>query len=137
MFIPGALHGVEASFLAVTSLRKLRAAFFGGLRGLVGSLLPVLVLFLACLMVIQVVILFFCVVWCPGEVSRVYRLLERVAEGGPGHGPVHLLLQSVAVIGFRWDPEELAWDSLGLPLLSNFVWSYSAFSCCYPWCLVE
>ena len=29
MFIPGALHGVEASFLAGTSLRKLRAAFFG------------------------------------------------------------------------------------------------------------
>ena len=37
----------------------------------------------------------------PGEVSRVYRLLERAAEGGPGHGPVHLLLQSAAVIGFR------------------------------------
>ena len=30
MFIPGALHGVEASFLAGTSLRKLRAAFLGG-----------------------------------------------------------------------------------------------------------
>ena len=29
MFIPGALHGVEASLLAGTSLRKLRAAFFG------------------------------------------------------------------------------------------------------------
>ena len=27
MFIPGALHGIEASFLAGTSLRKLRAAF--------------------------------------------------------------------------------------------------------------
>ena len=43
MFIPGALHGIEASFRAGTSLRKLRAALFGGLRGLVGSLLPVLV----------------------------------------------------------------------------------------------
>ena len=29
MFIPGALHGIEASFLAGTSLRKLRAAFLG------------------------------------------------------------------------------------------------------------
>ena len=29
MFIPGALHGIEASFLAGTSMRKLRAAFFG------------------------------------------------------------------------------------------------------------
>ena len=56
--------------------------------------------------------------WC-FEVSRVYRLLERAAEGSPGHGPVHLLLQSAAVIGLRWDPEELAWDRPGLPLLSN------------------
>ena len=29
MFIPGALHGIEASFLAGTSMRKLRAAFLG------------------------------------------------------------------------------------------------------------
>ena len=29
IFLTGALHGVEASFLAGTSLRKLRAAFFG------------------------------------------------------------------------------------------------------------
>ena len=28
MFIPGALHGIEASFLANSSLRMLRAAFF-------------------------------------------------------------------------------------------------------------
>ena len=73
----------------------------------------------------------FCVVWFrfrvlrrylayrPGEVFRVYRLLESAAEGTPGHGPVHLLLQSAAVIGFRWDPEELAWDRPGLHLLSN------------------
>ena len=53
------------------------------------------------------------------RVSRVYRLLERAAEGSRGHGPVHLLLQSAAVSGFRWDPEELAWDRPGLPLLSN------------------
>ena len=29
MFIPGASHGIEASFLAGTSMRKLRAAIFG------------------------------------------------------------------------------------------------------------
>ena len=27
MFIPGALHGIEASFLAESSVRKLRSAF--------------------------------------------------------------------------------------------------------------
>ena len=42
-----------------------------------------------------------------------------VAEGCPGHGPAHLLIQNAAEIGFRWDPEELAWDRPGLPLLSN------------------
>ena len=61
MFIPCALHGIEASFLAGSSLRKLRAAFFEGWLGLVGSPLLMLVLFLACLMVLQVVILPFAV----------------------------------------------------------------------------
>ena len=130
MFIPGALHGIEASFLAGASLRKLRAAIFGVVWsrrqpfagvGAVLSLLdgppgrdPA-----------------FCVVWfrfrvlrrylaCrPGEVSRVYRLLESAAEGSLGHGPAHLLIQSAAVIGFHWDPLELAWCRPGLPLLSN------------------
>ena len=31
MFIPGALHGIEASFLADSSVRKLRSAFLPGL----------------------------------------------------------------------------------------------------------
>ena len=30
----------------------------------------------------------------PGEVPRVYRLLDLAAAGRPGHGPAHLLLQS-------------------------------------------
>ena len=55
----------------------------------------------------------------PGEDFRVYRLLERSAEGCPGHGPVHLLLQSAAAIGFHWDSLDLAWCRPGLPLLSN------------------
>ena len=54
-----------------------------------------------------------------GEVSRVYRLLRSAAEGCPGHGPAHLLVQSAAEIGFRWDPCELAWDRPGLLLLCN------------------
>ena len=55
----------------------------------------------------------------PGDVFRVYRLLERSAEGCPGHGPVYLLLQSAAAVGFHWDSLELAWCRPGLPLLSN------------------
>ena len=63
----------------------------------------------------------FCMVWfrfrflCmylalwPAEVGRVYRLLEMVSEGCPGHGPLHLLFASAAEIGFFWDPDILAW----------------------------
>ena len=130
MFIPGALHGVEASFLAGTSLRKLSAAFLGvawSRRQPIASVGAVLSLLdgpSGCDPA-------FCVVWFrfrmlrrylayrPGKVSRLYRLLESAAEGSPGHGPVHLLLQSAAVIGFRWDPEVLAWSRPGLLLLSN------------------
>ena len=55
----------------------------------------------------------FCVVWYgfrllrrylvlwPAEVGRVYRLLEMVGDGCPGHGPIHLLSGSAAEIGFR------------------------------------
>ena len=46
----------------------------------------------------------------PTEVARVYRLLEMVSEGCPGHGPVHLLSASAAEVGFRWDPLALAWS---------------------------
>ena len=34
------------------------------------------------------------------DVGRVYRLLEMVGRGRPGHGPVHLLSASAAEIGF-------------------------------------
>ena len=51
----------------------------------------------------------------PSEVGRVYRLLELVSEGCPGHGPVHLLVASASEIGFRWDL--LRWVGLGLGCL--------------------
>ena len=75
----------------------------------------------------------FCVVWYrfrllrrylalwSTEVGRVYRLLEMVGEGCPGHGPVHLLSASAAEIGFQWDSHALAWIRHGLPLLSNLA----------------
>ena len=119
MFIPGALHGIVASFLAGASMRKLRAAIFGvawSRRQPFASIGAVLSLLRpsGCDPA-------FCVVWFrfrmlrrylasrPGEVCRVYRLLGSAAEGSPGHGPAHLHIQSAAEIGFRWDPEELAW----------------------------
>ena len=57
MFIPGALHGIEASFLAESSVRKLRSAL--GLLGLDVSLLLMWVQFSVCWMVLLVVTLLF------------------------------------------------------------------------------
>ena len=56
-----------------------------------------------------------------------YRLLERSAEGCPGHGPVHLLLQSAAATGFHWDSLQLAWGRPGLPLLSDLSGPFQHF----------
>ena len=132
MFIPGALHGIEASFLADTSLRKLRAAFLGAPWSRrqpfasIGAVLSLLDGPAGCDPA-------FCVVWFrfrllrrylalwPAEVSGVYRLLDMVGEGCPGHGPIHLLSASAAEIGFRWDPLALAWSRPGLPFLSNLA----------------
>ena len=138
MFIPGALHGVEASFLADASLRKLRTAFLRvawSRRQSVASVGAVLNLLdgpSGCDPA-------FCVVWFrfrmmrrylayhPGEVFRFYRLLDRSSGGCPGHGPVHLLLQSASTIGFHLDSLELAWGRPGLPLLSNLSGPFQHF----------
>ena len=107
MYLPAALHGIEASILyllliASVSLRPL----FSGWCGLVVSLWLVLVLSLACWMGLLGMILlyarfglgFVCFALWPTEVGRVYRFLEMVSEGGPGHGPIHLLSASAAEI---------------------------------------
>ena len=133
MYLPAALHGIEASLLASDSLRKLRSAIRRGCLGLVVNLWLMLVLFLAFYMGPLVVILLFALFWFrfrllrrylalwPAEVGRVYRLLEMVGDGCPGHGPIHLLSSSAAELGFRWNPDALAWARPGLPLLSNLA----------------
>ena len=132
MYIPAALHGIEASLLASESLRKLRSAVrrvvwsrrqpFAS----VGAVLSQLDGPTGCDPAL-------CVVWFrfrllrrylalwPAEVGRVYRLLEMVWSGCPGHGPVHLLSSSAARIGFQWNPVALAWERPGLPMLSNLA----------------
>ena len=129
MFIPVALHGIEASFLAESSLRKLRSAFCRVAWSRrqpfahVGAVLSLLDGPVGCDPA-------FCVVWFrfrqmrrylafrPEEVPRVYRLLQAAAEGSPGHGPAHLLLESAAELGFSWCSLNSGWDRPGLPVLS-------------------
>ena len=132
MYIPAALHGIEASLLASDSLRKLRSAIcrvvWSHRQPLanVGAVLSLLDGPTGCDPA-------FCVVWFrfrllrrylalwPAEVGRVYRLLEMVGNGCPGHGPIHLLCSSAARIGFWWNPVVLAWERPGLPVLSHIA----------------
>ena len=127
-----ALHGIEASLLASDSLRKLRSAIcrvvWSRRQPLanVGAVLNLLDGPTGCDPA-------FCVVWFrfrllrrylalwPAEVGRVYRLLEMVGNGCPGHGPIHLLCSSAARIGFQWNPVALAWERPGLPMLSHIA----------------
>ena len=129
MFIPGALHGIEASYLAASSVRKLRSAFFKVSWSRrqpfahVGAVLSTLDGPVGCDPA-------FCVVWFrfrqmrrylafrPEEIPRVYGLLQDAKDGSSGNSPTHLLLESAAEIGFFWCSRFLGWDRLDLPVLS-------------------
>ena len=132
MFIPGALHGIEASCLAEASLRKLRTALVKVVWSRRQSLAntDAVLSLLDCPSGCDPA---FCVVWFrfrmlrmylayrPGEVFRISWLLEHAADGCPGHGPAHLLEESAAEIGFVWSPDVVGWVSEGLPVLSNLA----------------
>ena len=126
MYLPAALHGIEASLLASDNLRKLRSA----VRRVVWSRRQPLASVGAVLGILDGPTgcdpglldgpagcdPAFCVVWFrfrllrrylalwPAEVGRVYRLLAMVHGCCPGHGPVHLLSASAAEIGFESCP---------------------------------
>ena len=134
LYLPAALFGIEASLHASDSLRKFRSSLpkvvWSRRQPLAsdGAVLSLLDGPTGCDPA-------FCVVWfrfrlvrrClalwPTEVARVYRLPAMVSEGGPGHGPIHLLSTSAAVIGFRWESFALAWSRPGLLRLSNLAGS--------------
>ena len=127
MYLPAALHGLEASLLASDSLRRLRLAVrrvvWSRRQPLasVGAVLGLLDGPTGCDPAFCVVLLRrYLALWL-AEVGLVYRLLAMVREGCPGHGPVHLLSASASEIGFEWDPHALAWVRPGLPLLSHLA----------------
>ena len=138
MYLPAALHGIEASLLASDSLRKLRSVIHKVVwsrrqpLASVGAVLGRLDGPTGCDPA-------FCVVWSwfrllrrylalwPAEVGRVYRLLEMVGDGCPGHGTIHLLSSSAAEKGFRWNPDALAWVRPGLPVLSHLAGPFQLF----------
>ena len=127
-FLPAGLHAVEASHVSISSLSSFRAAIgravwsskmpmtstpvlLNLLDGPVGvdpayhiiwARFSMLRRYLAC--------------W-PDEVPRVYRMLDLIARGAKGHGPIHLLLDSASQIGFAWDGVEQGWIRESLPPL--------------------
>ena len=126
--VGGCSPRVEASFLAPDSLRKLRSSIHKVVwsrRQPLASVGAVLCLLdgptgcdpAFCVVCFRFRLLRRYLALRPAEVRRVYRLLEMVGEGCPGHGPIHLLSAIAAETGFRWDPDTLAWAWPGLPLL--------------------
>ena len=73
---------------------------------------------------------------CPEEEPRIFRMLDLISRGAPGHGPVHLILISAAQIGFPGDGDERGWGQGFPPSLAHDDWSYSAFSYCHSGGLV-
>ena len=73
--------------------------------------------------------------YCPEEELRIFRMLDLISRGAPGHGPVHLLLISAAEIGFAWDGDEKRLGPGFPPSLAHDGWSYSAFSYRHSGCL--
>ena len=141
MYLPAALHGIEASLLASDSLRKLRSSiqkFVWSRRQPLANVGAVLSLLdgptgcdpASCVVWFRFRLLRRYLALWPAEVGRVYRLLEMVSNGCPGHGPIHLLSSSAAEIGFQWNPVALAWVRPGLPMLSHLAGPIQHFSCC-------
>ena len=128
MYIPAALHGIEASLLSHNFVVKLRAAFIracgsskltlahtGTVLGILDG--PEFVDSSSCIVWFRFRMLRRYLAYRPLEVPRIGRLLELVSNGAPGHGPLHLLVDSAATLGFRWCPDGFCWSRPGLPRL--------------------
>ena len=54
---------------------------------------------------------------CPDEEPHIFRMRDLISRGAQGRGPVHLLLNSAAELGFAWDGDEKGWIGVSLPHL--------------------
>ena len=65
----------------------------------------------------------------PDEVPRTFRMLDLIAHGADGHGPVHLLRVSAAEFGFAWEGEERGWIRaalLSLRMLAGLIQQFQS-----------
>ena len=128
LYLPAGLHAAEASYVSSSSISAFRAAI---VRAVWSSRMP-LANAPAILNLLDGPVGVdpaFHIVWsrfrmmrrylayCPEEEPRIFRMLDLIARGPPGHGPVHLLLISAAESGFAWNGDELGWVRVSLPPL--------------------
>ena len=138
MYIPAALHGIEASLLSQSNLLKLRAAFVracwsskltlahtGAVLGMLDG--PECVDPATYVVWFRFRMLRRYLAYRPTETDRVSRLLDLISNGAPGHGPLHLLVSSAAGLGFRWCSEGFGRSRPGLPRLSMMSGPYQHF----------
>ena len=137
-FLPGALHAIEASRIAFSLPQRPRTAFVSAVWSKkmplahIGAILSLLDGPPGCDPGFYVVWVRFRLLrrylaYNPLEVPRLYGLLALVAAVGPGHGPMHLLVESSGVLGFTWDTLNFGWTRPGLPMLHQLAGPYQHF----------
>ena len=127
-YLPGGLHGCEGAAVSVTALASFRA---GVSRAVWSKKLPMTntPALLSLLDAPWGSDPAFFIIWNrfrqlrrylayrPEDQHRIFRLLDYASAGAPGHGPIHLLVQSADELGFFWDSEQAGWIRPGLPPL--------------------
>ena len=127
-YLPGGLHGCEGAAVSVTALSSFRAAVSRAVwsKKLPMTNTPALLSLLDAPWGSDPA---FFIIWNrfrqlrrylayrPDDCDRIFRLLDYVSTGAPGHGPIHLLVQSADELGFFWDSDQAGWIRPGLPPL--------------------
>ena len=127
-YLPGGLHGCEGAAVSVTALSSFRSAISRAVwsKKLPMTNTPALLSLLDAPWGSDPA---FFIIWNrfrqlrrylsyrPDDEARIFRLLDYASAGSPGHGPIHLLIQSADELGFFWDSEQAGWIRPGLPPL--------------------
>ena len=126
--LPAGLHAVEASYVSASSLSAFRAAIVRAVWSCNMPLANTLAILTLLDGSVGVGPAYYIVrarfrmmrgylAYRPDKVHRIYRMLDLLAHGADGYGPVHLRLSSATEIGFVWDGGEQGWVRAALPPL--------------------
>ena len=112
-YLPGGLHGCEGAAVSVTALSSFRSAISKAVwsKKLPMTNTPALLSLLDAPWGSDPA---FFIIWNrfrqlrrylsyrPDDEARIFRLLDYASAGSPGHGPIHLLIQSADELVFFW-----------------------------------